>query len=133
MNRPLRADFIASKIDCSKDEKEVYQLSEEYRIDYSSSIGSLIYLLNTRPDLTFAVTKLAKLMKYSGRKIFKNIFHSSKYVRDSANLGLKYFHMWNNSPIYQILKNNDLPVTHDIFGTHDASWQDCPDMGKRWV
>ena len=130
VSRTLPAEFIATKNDCSKNEKEVEQLSEEYRIDYPSAIGSLIYLLNTRPDLTFAVTKLAKYMKLSGRNHFMGVIHKLKYVRDNNSLGLKYFHLWNDSPIYKVLKNNDLMVTHDIFGTHDSSWQDCPDTGK---
>ena len=119
-----------SKENCSKNETYVQQLSEEYRIDYPSAIGSLIYLLNTRPDLTFAVTKLAKFMKYPGREHFKALLRTLKYVRDNANLGLKYYHQWNESPVYTILKSNDIMTTHNLFGTHDSSWQDCPDTGK---
>ena len=69
-------------------------------------------------------------MKYLGWKYFKTIIHTLKYVCDNAYLGLKYFHVWNNSPIYESPKNNDLPVTHDIFGTHNSSWQDCLDTDK---
>ena len=130
IKRPLPSEFIASKADCSKDENEVHQLSEEYRIDYPAVIGSLIYLLNTRPDLTFAVTKLAKFMKSPGRTHFKAIIHTLKYVRDNARFGLKYYHNWSNSPIFKILSDNGLLTKHELIGTHDSSWQDCPDTGR---
>ena len=82
----------------------------------------MIYLLKTRPDLTCAVTKLAKFMKYPGREHFKALIHRLKYVKDLANLGLKYYHQWNNLPIYTILKNNDLTSIRNLIGTHDSSW-----------
>ena len=88
----LPSEFVATKEDCSKNDKHILELSEEYRIDYLSAIGSLIYSLNTRLNLAFAVTKLAKFMKYSGREHFKALICTLKYVRDHANLGLKYNH-----------------------------------------
>ena len=61
-NRPLPSEWEATKNQESKTDDETKSLSEEYRLDYPSVIGSLIYLLNTRPDITFAGTKLAKFM-----------------------------------------------------------------------
>ena len=49
-NRPLPTEFKVTKKDRSKTDREVLQLSAEYRIDYPSVIGLLIYLLNTRPE-----------------------------------------------------------------------------------
>ena len=68
VNRPLPYDFVATKADCSTSDKEVENLSQEYRLDYPSVIGSLIYLMNTRPDISFTVTKLAKIYAKSRSK-----------------------------------------------------------------
>ena len=54
-------------------------------MEYSLVIGSLIYLLNTRPDITFAVTKLAKFMRVPGQEhlehstIFFSIYLTKKF------------------------------------------------------
>ena len=129
-NRPLPSDFIETKKDCSESDSDVEQLSTEYRIDYPSVIGSLIYLLNTRPDITFAVTKLAKFMRTPGRNHFKALVHLLHYVNDNSNYGLKFYRKVEDSPIYKILRKVKIDPIHDIFGIHDSSWQDCPDTGR---
>ena len=128
--RPLPAEFIATKENCSKTDVEVRQLSEEYRIEYPAVIGSLIYLLNTRPDLMFAVTKLAKFMRMPGRFHFQAVIHVLKYLRDNSSLGIKYYHNITSAPVHKILLETGMPVIHDLVGMHDSSWQDCPDTGR---
>ena len=51
-------------------------------------------------------------------------------MRDNVNFSLKYYHEWNNLLIYQKLVKNELPFNDSLFGTHDSSWQECPDTGK---
>ena len=50
INRPLPSGgWEPKKNDCAKDEQEVKSLNKEFNFEYPSVIGSLIYLLNTRP------------------------------------------------------------------------------------
>jgi len=44
---PLTTDFVATLEDCSKTEESATELGEEYKLDYASCIGSLIYLSQT--------------------------------------------------------------------------------------
>ena len=46
----LPTSFVPTKQDCSETLEEASRLQEEYNIDYASCVGSLIYLVNTRPD-----------------------------------------------------------------------------------
>ena len=55
----LPSDMMFTKEDVSTSDEQVEKLTREYDINYRSCIGSLIYLLSTRVDLSFAVHKLA--------------------------------------------------------------------------
>ena len=129
-NRPLPAGWEPTKLDCSKDLSEVTKLSTEYRLEFPAAIGSLIYLTNTRPDIMYAVTKLAKFMRMPGRKHFLALIHLLYYLRDNCNLGLKYYRKLADSPVQVILTQNNFKGKHVLLGFHDSSWQDCPDSGK---
>ena len=54
------ADMIFTKEDVSTSDEQVEKLTREFNIHYRACIGSLIYLLSTRVDLSFAVHKLEK-------------------------------------------------------------------------
>ena len=56
----LPSDMIFTKEDVSTSYEKVRKLTREYKIYYRACIGSLIYLLSTRAELSFAVHKLAK-------------------------------------------------------------------------
>ena len=56
----LPADIIFTKEDVSTSDEQIERLNKEYNIHYRACIGSLIYLLSTRVDLSFEVHKLAK-------------------------------------------------------------------------
>ena len=56
----LPADIILTREDVSTSDEKIEKLTREYNIHYRACIGSLIYLLSTRVDLSFAVHKLAK-------------------------------------------------------------------------
>ena len=53
-------DMIFTKEDVSTIDEQVEKLPREYNIHYRACIRSLIYLLSTRVDLSFAVHKLAE-------------------------------------------------------------------------
>ena len=56
--KTLPADMIFTKEDVSTSDEQIEKLTREYNIHYRACIGSLIYLLSTRLDLSFAVHKL---------------------------------------------------------------------------
>ena len=56
----LPSDMIFTKADAYTSDEKVEKLTREFNIHYRSRIGSLIYFLSTRVDLSFAVHKLAK-------------------------------------------------------------------------
>ena len=130
VHTPLPTDFIATVEDCSEDEAEVQRFSIEYRMDYPSVLGSLIYLMNTRPDISFAVIKLARFMKLPGRKHFQAITHLLHYLRCYKNYGIRYYVKPEDSPLHHYVEQSGIYLDDHIFGMHDSSWQDCPDSGR---
>ena len=52
-NTTLPSDMIFTKQDVSTSDEQVEKLTREYNIHYRACIGSLIYLLPTRVDLSF--------------------------------------------------------------------------------
>ena len=105
-SKPLPDGFVPSKEDRSKDVEEVEKLSKEYGFEYCSLIGALVYALGTRPDLTFAVMKLAKFMALPGKKHFDALVYVLHYLRDNSNFGLKYYSDFERSPLHKILVDN---------------------------
>ena len=99
-------------------------------MEYSLAIGSLIYLFNTRPDITFAVTKLAKFMRVPGQEHFRALIHLLQYLQDNSNFGLMFYRVIEDSPIHQLLEQAGEKNVKPLFGMHDSSWQDCPDTGR---
>ena len=66
-------DMIFTKEDVSTSDEQVEKLTREYNIHYRAFIGSLIYLMSTRLDLSFAVHKLAKFSANTGKVHFKQL------------------------------------------------------------
>ena len=62
-NTTLPADMIFTKENFSTSDEQVEKLTREYNIHYRACIGSLIYLLSTKVDLSFAVHKLANFQQ----------------------------------------------------------------------
>ena len=69
----LPSDMIFTKEDVSTCDEQVESLTREYNIHYRFCIGSLIYLLSTRADLSFAVHKLAKFSANPGKVHFEGL------------------------------------------------------------
>ena len=65
-------DMIFTKEDVSTIDEQVEKLNREYNIHYRYCIGSLIYILSTRVDFSFAVHKLAKFQKILVRYTLKD-------------------------------------------------------------
>ena len=60
-------------------------------VPYFSVIGALLYLVNcTRPDITFAVSLLARFSASYTRRHWNCIKHIFRYLQRSQDLGLLY-------------------------------------------
>ena len=57
---------------------------------YRQMIGSLMYLVNTRPDICYAVNALSQFMCEPKEIHLVAIKHIMRYLQGTLNLGLKY-------------------------------------------
>ena len=76
----LPADMIFTKEDVYTSDEQVNKLTREYNIHYRAYIESLIYLLSTRVELSFAVHKLAKFSANPGKLHFEVLIHLLRYI-----------------------------------------------------
>ena len=79
----LPDDMIFTKVDVSTSDEQVEKLNNKYSIHYRDCIGSLIYLLSTKVDLSFAAHKLAKFSANPGKVHFEGLTHLFRYIRDN--------------------------------------------------
>ena len=73
---------------------------------YRQLIGSLMYLVNTRSDLCYAINTLSQFIMEPKRVHWVAAKHSVRYVRGTVNFGLRY------------TKGNDI----ELSGFTDADW-----------
>jgi len=57
---------------------------------YRQLVGSLMYLVNTRPDLCFAVNQLSQAMVQPTKLFWKAVKHVLRYLRGTSQYGLWY-------------------------------------------
>ena len=105
----------------------------EYNIHYRACIGSLIYLLSTRLDLSFAVHKLAKFSENPGKVHFEGLINLLRYIRDNKTLGIKYDADLNDAPVTDLLRQANIKTKNHFMDFYDSSWQDFPDTGRSTV
>ena len=123
----LPADIIFTKEDVSTSDEQVEKLTREFNIHYRACICSLIYLLSTRVDLSFAVHKLAKFSGNPGKVHFEGLIHLLRYIRYNKTLGLKYYAYLNYAPLTDLLTQDSIRTKNQLMDFSDSSWQDCPD------
>ena len=73
--------MIFTNADTSTSDKQVEKLPREFNIHYRACIGSLIYLLSTRVDLSFSVHKLDFFSLNPGKVHFEGLVHLLMYIR----------------------------------------------------
>ena len=95
--------MIFTKYDTSNSNEQVEKLTKEFNIHYRDSIGSFIYVLYTRIDLSFAVHTLAMFSANPGKLHFEGLVHLLKYIRNNKTLGLKYYADTNDAPVSDLL------------------------------
>ena len=126
----LPADMVFTKEDVSTSGEQVEKLTREYNIHYRACIGSLIYLLSTRANLSFAVHKLAIFSENPGKVHFEVFIHLLRYIRENKTLGLKYYADLNDAPVTDILRQANIKTKNHLMAFYDSSWKDCPDTGR---
>ena len=126
----LSSDMLFTKEDVSTSDEKVEKLTREFSIHYRACIGSLIYLLSTILDLSFAVNKLAKFSANPGKVHFELLVHILRYIRDNKTLGLKYYADMNDAPVSDLLRQASIKTENHLMDFSDSSLQYCPDTGR---
>jgi hypothetical protein len=58
---------------------------------YQRRISSCLYaIIQSRPDITFAIGKLSQLMSDPAKHHHKGVMHLQRYLRSTAALRLRY-------------------------------------------
>ena len=81
--------MIFNKDNASTVDKKVEKLTREFYIHYRACIVSLIYLLSTIVDFSFAVHKLEKFSSNPGKVNFEGLVNLLRYIRYNKAFGLK--------------------------------------------
>jgi hypothetical protein len=126
----LPITFVPTKKDCADTPENSSLLQTEYNLDYASCVGSLIYLSNTRPDLTFGINKLAKYSRQPGERQILALIHMLKYLSYNTQLGLTYYSDITKAPVYKMLKDNNITPKRKMFTFSDSSWDDDHDTSR---
>ena len=105
-------------------------MTREFNINYRACIRSLIYLLSTRVDLSFAVQKWAKFSANPGKVHFGGLVHILRYIRDNNTFGLKYYADMNDAPVTDLLRQAIIKTENHLMDFYDSSWQYCQDTGR---
>ena len=83
-------------------------------MNYRSIIGALLYVsCCTRPDITYAVNKLAKFANSPGITHFRAILHLIGFLKNTSSKGIKFNADITYSPIYKMLRENNIQITKE--------------------
>jgi hypothetical protein len=99
---------MEAKMKLSKDSSSPLVDQTEYR----SLIGSLKYLLHTRPELTFSVSYLSRFMECPQQEHMAAVKHLLRYVAGSLGYGLYYPR--GNGKTDGVLSYSDSDMAGDI-------------------
>ena len=91
--------MIFAKADAYTSDEQVEKLTRKSNIHYRSCIGSLIYLLSTRVDLSFAVRKLVKFSSSPGKVHFEVLMNLLRYIRKHKTLSLMHYYDMNDATV----------------------------------
>ena len=81
---------------------------------YGHMIGSLMYLMNTRPYIFFVVNTLSQFLKYPRHVHLIAAKHILRYLRGTIYYGLKY----------------DMNQEINLEGYVDSDWEAVPLIGR---
>ena len=115
--------MIFTKSDAFTSDDQVDKLTRESNIHYRSCIGSLIYLLSTRVDLSFAVHKLAKFSSNLSRVHFGGLVHILSYIRVNKTLGLKYYANIDDALVSELFRQASINTENQLMYFYDSGWK----------
>ena len=124
------SDVIFTKADASTSDEQVEKLTREFSIHYRACIGSLIYLLSTRVDFSFAVHKLSRFPSNPSKVHFEALVHILRYSRYNKTLGLKYYNDMNDAPVSDLLRQAIINNENHFMYFSDYIWKDFPETGR---
>jgi len=90
---------------CPKTDDERQEVA---KLPYCALIGKCMYPLNCmRPDISFAICKLAKFMLNYGPKHFEAVKHLLQYLQEMHGRGIIYRNLPNPYPIFTSFTDSD--------------------------
>jgi hypothetical protein len=97
-----------TKKDCPVSEQDVADMRDDSKL-YRQLVGALLWLATqTRPDISFAVSELCKMMHNPGRRHFEAAKHVLRYLKGTSHIGIRF---------------TGGTSTPNVLSTHaDASW-----------
>ena len=122
--------MIFTKAYAYTSDQQVEKSTGEFNMKQIACIGSLIYLLSTRVDLSYAVHKLAEFSSKSGKVHFEGLVHLFRYIRENKNLGLKYYADINDAPLSNLLRQAIIKTGNQLMVFFYSSWKYFPETGK---
>ena len=87
-------------------------------------------MIGTRYDICFATTKLAKFYNEPGKVHYQALIWLQGYLKQTGNLGIRYYHNEKNSPLGEMLARNNIQAKREEVTFSDSSWQDCKDTAR---
>ena len=112
----LPSNFTSSKKDSPITDLQVKEVKIRFgNLHYRSVIGALLYVLCcTRPDIAFAVNKLAKYSNNPGILHYRALSYLIGYIKGTPHKFLKFYSNMRESPIYKMLKEDKITSNEDI-------------------
>lgn len=95
-NTPLPTGIVLTNDMSPKTDSEKREMSDK---PYRSILGSVMWgQLATRPDLSFAVSLLARFQANPGIEHWSALLHVVRYIKNTLDLGLTYSRDYDLSP-----------------------------------
>ena len=122
--------MIFTKAYSSTSDEQVDNFTRELNMHYKAYIGSLIYLLYIRMDLSFSVHKLGKFSENPGKINFKGLIHLLTYIRKNRTLGLKFYAHMNYATLSDLLIQASIETDNKLMALYASIWKDCSHTGR---
>lgn len=98
---------ISTSLKLGKDES----MEKEYESLYRSLIGSLLYLIATRPDILFAISLLSRFLHSPRETLFTTAKRVLKYIKGTRTFGM-FFPSFEGESL-------------KLVGYYDSNWGGC--------
>ena len=96
------------------DSEQVQVVSRHQSINYRQAVGQLLFLLNTRPDLAYAVGEVSRFVANPGHEHFLALKRIFQYLKGTIDFGILY--------------DKSQPPTLKAYS--DSDWAGDPDTSK---